>query len=108
MASPDGPQSHLLFRWMASSSQAAGVSVNGSPGEMGSVRSSCMDVSLEDSFSAQFAPLPMSRSSSCTDVDSICPSQSSRSQVSTHTSSEVDMTQPAAGKNQELMHRLQE
>ncbi|XP_060731667.1 centromere protein J isoform X1 [Tachysurus vachellii] len=108
MTSPDGPQSHLLFRWMASSSQAAGLYVNVSPGEIGSVRSSCTDVSLEDSFSGQFAPLPMSRSSSCTDVDSICPSQSSRSQVSTHTSSEVDMTHPAAGKNQELMHRLQE
>ncbi|XP_027008297.2 centromere protein J isoform X2 [Tachysurus fulvidraco] len=108
MTSPDGPQSHLLFRWMASDSQATGVFVNGSPGEMGSVRSSCMDVSLEDSFSTQFAPLPMSRSSSCTDVDTICPYQSSRTQVSTHTSSEVDMTHPAAGKNQELMLRLQE
>ncbi|KAK3543932.1 hypothetical protein QTP70_031836 [Hemibagrus guttatus] len=111
MTSPAGPQSHFLLRWMASSSRA-GVFLNGSPGEMGSVRSSCssqgMDVSLEDSFSTQFAPLPMSRSSSCTDVDSICPSQSSRAQVSTSPSSEVDMGRPAAGKPQALIDRLQE
>ncbi|KAG7331454.1 hypothetical protein KOW79_005423 [Hemibagrus wyckioides] len=111
MTSPAGPQSHFLLRWMTSSSRA-GVFLNGSPGDMGSVRSSCssqgMDVSLEDSFSTQFAPLPISRSSSCTDVDSLCPSQSSRAKVSTSPSGEVDMGHPAAGKPQALIDRLQE
>ncbi|XP_053482483.1 centromere protein J isoform X2 [Ictalurus furcatus] len=106
MTSPAGPQSQFQWRWMASSSRA-GVFLNGSPGELGSVRSSCsspgMDVSLEDSFSTQFAPLPMSRSSSCQSVDSICPSQSIRAPVS-----EVDMGRPAARNPQALIHRLQE
>lgn len=91
---------------MASSSRA-GVFLNASPGELGSVRSSCRspekDGSLEDSFSAQFAPLPMSRSSSCLSVDSVCPSQSSMAPVS-----EVDVGRPAPRNPQALIDRLQE
>ncbi|XP_060785293.1 centromere protein J isoform X2 [Neoarius graeffei] len=105
MTSPAGPQSHFLWRWMPSSSRA-GVFLNGSPEEVDSVRSSCsspgVDMSLEDSFGAQFAPLPMSRSSSCLSVDSICPSQSSRAPVSAPSSS------PAARNPQVLLNRLQE
>ncbi|MCJ8732243.1 hypothetical protein PDJAM_G00209100 [Pangasius djambal] len=111
MTSPAGPQSHFRWRWTASSSRA-GVFLNGSPGEVGSVRSSCsspgVDASLEDSFSAQFAPLPVSRSSSCLSVDSMCPSQSGRAPGPTPPSSQVHTGLPAARNPQALIHRLQE
>lgn len=101
MTSPAGPQSHFLWRWMASSSRA-GVFLSASPGEEGSVRSSCsspgVDVSLEDSFSTQFAPLSVSRSS----VDS------SEAQYQTPSSTEADMGLPAARNPQGLIERLQE
>ncbi|KAK1797881.1 hypothetical protein P4O66_008226, partial [Electrophorus voltai] len=62
MSSPAGIQSHILSRWIPSSSRA-GVILSGSPGGAGSGRSSC-GASLEDSFCSQFVPLPGSRSSS--------------------------------------------
>ncbi|XP_053351807.1 centromere protein J isoform X1 [Clarias gariepinus] len=111
MSSPAGPQSNFLWRWTASSSRA-GVFLTGSPGEAGSVRSSCsspgVEVSLEDSFSAQFAPLPVSRSSSCLSVDAICPSSSSTDPFSEPTSTKEDMGHPAARNPQPLIDRLRE
>ncbi|KAI5628524.1 centromere protein J, partial [Silurus asotus] len=109
MTSPAEPQAHFPWRWMASSSRA-GVILNASPGEVESVRSSWgspgMDVSLEDSFNGQFAPLPVSRSASSLSVDSICPSSSI--QVSAPLSREVNMALPAARNPQALINRLQE
>uniref|UniRef100_A0A8C1V1D4 Centrosomal P4.1-associated protein n=1 Tax=Cyprinus carpio TaxID=7962 RepID=A0A8C1V1D4_CYPCA len=79
MSSPAGLQQgqfHFLSQWMPDSSRA-GVILHGSPGEAGSgsVRSSGSLVvqDPDDSFSCQFAPLPLSRSSSCASVDVCSP-----------------------------------
>lgn len=84
MSSPAGLQQgqfHFLSQWMPDSSRA-GVILNGSPGEAGSesVRSSGSLVvrDSDDSFSCQFAPLPVSRSSSCTSVDACSPGGSGK------------------------------
>ncbi|KTF83091.1 hypothetical protein cypCar_00014691 [Cyprinus carpio] len=80
MSSPAGlqqGQSRFLSQWMADSSRA-GVILQGSPGEAGSgsVRSSGSLVvqDPDDSFSCQFAPLPLSLSSSCASGDVCSPS----------------------------------
>uniref|UniRef100_A0A672RJH7 Centromere protein J C-terminal domain-containing protein n=2 Tax=Sinocyclocheilus grahami TaxID=75366 RepID=A0A672RJH7_SINGR len=79
MSSPAGLQQgqfHFLSQWMPDSSRA-GVILHGSPGEAGSgsVRSSGSLVvqDPDDSFRCQFAPLPLSRSSSCASVDVCSP-----------------------------------
>ncbi|TSM60527.1 Centromere protein J [Bagarius yarrelli] len=95
MSSQTGAQSLSLSPWIMSSS----------PEDVDSdVRSSCssqiIDVSLEDSFSAQFTPLPMS----CSSVESVCPSQSSRVLVSTPPPNVLH----AGGKPQALIDRLQQ
>ncbi|XP_051762007.1 centromere protein J isoform X2 [Ctenopharyngodon idella] len=84
MSSPAGLQQgqfHFLSQWMPDSSRA-GVILNGSPGEAGSesVRSSGSLVvrDPDDSFSCQFAPLPISRSSSCASVDVCSPGGSGK------------------------------
>lgn len=106
MTSPAGPQSHFLWRWMASSSRA-GVFLSTSPGEVGSVRSSCsspgvdVDVSFEDSFSAQFAPLPVSCASSCLSADIRAPDP-------TPPGAEEDTGHPAARNPQGLVERLRD
>ncbi|XP_051998639.1 centromere protein J isoform X1 [Xyrauchen texanus] len=81
MSSPAGlqqGQSHFLSQWMPDSSRA-GVILHGSPGEMesGSIRSrgSLVVQDPDDSFSCQFAPLPLSRSSSCGSVDMCSPGE---------------------------------
>ncbi|KAK2904980.1 hypothetical protein QQF64_033162 [Cirrhinus molitorella] len=78
-SSPAGLQQgqfHFLSQWMPDSSRA-GVILHGSSGEAGSM-SVHSSVSLvvqdpDDSFSCQFAPLPLSRSSSCASVDVCSP-----------------------------------
>ncbi len=79
MSSPAGLQQgqfHFLSQWMPDSSHA-GVILHGSPGEAGSgsVRSSGSLVvqDPDDSFSCQFAPLPLSRNGSCASVDVCSP-----------------------------------
>lgn len=79
MSSPAGLQQgqfHFLSQWMPDSSRA-GVILHGSPGEVlsGSVRSSGSSVMRDpdDSFICHFAPLPVSKSSSCTSVDMCSP-----------------------------------
>ncbi|XP_016147795.1 uncharacterized protein [Sinocyclocheilus grahami] len=80
MSSPAGLQQgqfNFLSQRMPDSSRA-GVILHGSPGEAGSgsVRSSGSLVvqDPDDSFSCQFAPLPLSLSSSCASVDVCSPS----------------------------------
>uniref|UniRef100_A0A8C2I455 Centrosomal P4.1-associated protein n=1 Tax=Cyprinus carpio TaxID=7962 RepID=A0A8C2I455_CYPCA len=80
MSSPAGlqqGQSRFLSQWMADCSRA-GVILQGSPGEAGSgsVRSSGSLVvqDPDDSFSCQFAPLPLSLSSSGASGDVCSPS----------------------------------
>ncbi|XP_043105078.1 centromere protein J [Puntigrus tetrazona] len=72
---------HFLSQWMPDSSRA-GVILHGSLGEAGSgsVRSSGSLVvqDPDDSFSCQFAPLPLSRSSSCASVDVCSPGGAGR------------------------------
>lgn len=75
MSSPAGLQQgqiNLISQWMPDSTRA-GVILHGSPGDAGcgSVRSSGSLVvqDPDDSFISQFAPLPISRSSSCASVD---------------------------------------
>ncbi|KAI4883299.1 hypothetical protein NFI96_024400 [Prochilodus magdalenae] len=85
-AEPHLPQSLFLSRWIPSSSRA-GVFLSESPGEVSSLRSSCNSVvqedMLDDSFCSQFAPLPVSRSSS---LDSVMP-KVSETDTGTETSS---------------------
>ncbi|KAG1946111.1 centromere protein J [Pimephales promelas] len=84
MPSPAGLQQgqfHFLSQWIPDSSRS-GVILNCSPVEAGSgsVRSSGSLVvqDPDDSFSCQFAPLPISRSSSCASVDVCSPGGSSK------------------------------
>ncbi|XP_067300011.1 centromere protein J [Pseudorasbora parva] len=84
MSSPAGLQQgqfHFLSQWMPDSSRA-GVILNGSPVEAGSgsVRSSGSLVvqDPDDSFSCQFVPLPISRSSSCASMDVCSPGGSGK------------------------------
>ncbi|KAL6485207.1 hypothetical protein MHYP_G00072520 [Metynnis hypsauchen] len=93
MSSPAGPQpsqSRFLSRWIPSSSRA-GVFLSGSPGEVSSLQSSCgsvaQEVSLDDSFCSQFAPLPVSCSSS---LDSAVPKVSETDPEAKPSSSELD------------------
>ncbi|XP_017558489.1 centromere protein J isoform X2 [Pygocentrus nattereri] len=93
MSSPAGPQpsqSRFLSRWIPSSSRA-GVFLSGSPGEVSSLQSSCssvaQEVSLDDSFCSQFAPLPVSCSSS---LDSAVPKVSETDPEAEPSSSELD------------------
>ncbi|XP_036427397.1 centromere protein J isoform X2 [Colossoma macropomum] len=93
MSSPTGPQpsqSRFLSRWIPSSSRA-GVFLSGSPGEVSSLQSSCssvaQEVSLDDSFCSQFAPLPVSCSSS---LDSVVPKVSEADPEAEPSSSELD------------------
>ncbi|XP_056320889.1 centromere protein J [Danio aesculapii] len=75
MSSPAGLQQgqiNFISQWVPEITHA-GVILHGSPGEAGSgsVRSSASLVvqDPDDSFISQFAPLPISRSSSCASVD---------------------------------------
>ncbi|XP_021334644.1 centrosomal P4.1-associated protein [Danio rerio] len=75
MSSPAGLQQgqiNFISHWVPDSTRA-GVILHGSPGDAssGSVRSSGSLVvqDPDDSFISQFAPLPISRSSSCASVD---------------------------------------
>ncbi|XP_052422422.1 centromere protein J isoform X2 [Carassius gibelio] len=75
MSSPAGLQQgqfHFLSQWIPDSSRA-GVILHGSPGEAGSgsvgSSGSLVVQDPDDSFSCQFSPLPLSRSSSCASVD---------------------------------------
>lgn len=74
-------QFHFLSQWIPDSSRA-GVILKGSPGEAssGSVRSSGSLVvqDPDDSFICQFAPLPISRRSSCASVDVCSPGGSGK------------------------------
>uniref|UniRef100_A0A8B9R694 Centrosomal P4.1-associated protein n=1 Tax=Astyanax mexicanus TaxID=7994 RepID=A0A8B9R694_ASTMX len=105
MSSPAGPQpseSRFLSRWMPSSSRA-GVFLSGSPGEVSSVQSSCsslaQEISMEDSFCSQFAPLPVSCSSS---LDSLVPKVSEIDPQRKATSSNPDSVQDILTRVQEL------
>ncbi|KAL7881326.1 hypothetical protein AOLI_G00081740 [Acnodon oligacanthus] len=105
MSSPAGPQpsqTRFLSRWIPSSSRA-GVFLGGSPGEVGSLQSSCgsvaQEVSLDDSFCSQFAPLPASCSSS---LDSAAPKASETDPGAEPSSSELDGVRSILKKPQEL------
>ncbi|KAG7463611.1 hypothetical protein MATL_G00178480 [Megalops atlanticus] len=79
MSSPAGVQTsemNFLAQWMPCRSRA-GVILNPSLGLGSSLRESCSwaPQDADDSFSAQFAPLPVSRSSSCLSVDSLAPTE---------------------------------
>ncbi|XP_062861404.1 centromere protein J [Trichomycterus rosablanca] len=113
MSSPAGlqPLSHFLSRWMQDSSRA-GVFLDQSPGEVASVRSSCsspgMEELLDDSFCSQFAPLPVSISSSCVSVDSVGHTQSRRDQESEKSSCDLDLVRHMGRKPQALIDRLEQ
>ncbi|XP_072541365.1 centrosomal P4.1-associated protein [Salminus brasiliensis] len=113
MSSPAGPQpseSGFLSRWIPSSSRA-GVFLSGSPGEVGSVRSSCsslaQEISLADSFCSQFAPLPVSLSSS---LDPVVPEVSETEPETSRPGSDPDNVQNILRRVQELplMARLEQ
>uniref|UniRef100_A0A4W4FNX2 Centrosomal P4.1-associated protein n=1 Tax=Electrophorus electricus TaxID=8005 RepID=A0A4W4FNX2_ELEEL len=103
MSSPSGIQSHILSRWIPSSSRA-GVILSGSPGGAGSgSRSSSGVASLEDSFSSQFVPLPGSRSSSsCTGVHSVVLKETSTDAETEPSHLEMDSVRNILGNAQEL------
>lgn len=103
------PLSHFLSRWMPDSSRA-GVFLDQSPAEVVSVRpsssSSAVEEFIEDSFCLQFAPLPVSMSSSCVSVDSVVHTQSRRDQGYEKSSSDWDLVYQMGTKPQALVDRL--
>ncbi|XP_076857436.1 centrosomal P4.1-associated protein isoform X2 [Brachyhypopomus gauderio] len=113
MSSPAGLQPHFLSRWMPSSSRA-GVILDGSPVEVGSVRSSCaspgLEASVDDSFCSHFAPLPVSRSSSCVSVDSDVPKETSTDAETEPSHLEMDSFSNILGNAQEfpLIEKLEQ
>ncbi|XP_066542801.1 centromere protein J-like isoform X1 [Hoplias malabaricus] len=96
------PQSQFLSRWMANNSRA-GVFLSSSPATASSVLSSCSSVaqshSVDDSFCSQFAPLPMSPSSS---LDSVVPEGSERRSEIQPANSELDTVHNVLRKVQGL------
>lgn len=71
MSSPDGlqySQADFLARWMPSSTRA-GVILHPLPDLAGSLRHTPQFLRPDDSFSSDFAPLPISADSSCLAVD---------------------------------------
>uniref|UniRef100_A0A8C1GRJ5 Centrosomal P4.1-associated protein n=1 Tax=Cyprinus carpio TaxID=7962 RepID=A0A8C1GRJ5_CYPCA len=115
MSSPAGlqqGQSRFLSQWMADSSRA-GVILQGSPGEAGSgsVRSSGSLVvqDPDDSFSCQFAPLPLSLSSSCASGDVCSPSGGGKTLRETELfDASLNSEMQSIQDLKQMQHRMQE